>query len=380
MPHFIAKSHNYRLPFKHGDFYFEEEYIHETYPDQSLILCHYKNTSFFIKKTSHQKGLLFKAEKITRPTSTGILKSSLKILAQYCDLLSDNLAQNSPRQENQSPYVLNLQSISTFDFNNLSLEIGFGSGRHLLDLALKSPQSKFLGIEIHTPSLEQVHRQIKLLNLKNLYLTKLDARILTNFIPSNSCECIFLHFPVPWNKKPHRRVLTQPFLNEALRILKPQSFLHLRTDDEIYFKDAISLGLSHHQTRLTVQKNLTHTITSKYEARWQKQQKNIYDLLFYSLQKNPNICFEHHFSLPYPSKIPEPQKSIQNDFFLHIHQRFFGKDSIIISLSFGDFNWPNAKFIIIDHKTKKTSFIGAAPLAIPANIKAHQTLIQILGE
>ena len=379
MPHFIAKDSALKFPFSEGDFTFCEEFIDEKYPTQSLILTRYKNQVFFIKKTPRAHGILFKAEKNSRPSLTGILKDALFCLAKSHTLITHNLSHNTPKQMSKSPYLLDAHEVLGLRLEDFVLEIGFGSGRHLLDLARKNPQTLFLGIEIHTPSIEQVLRQIELLGLSNLYITRLDARILATILPSNSCKQIYLHFPVPWNKKPHRRVLSPTFLTHAMRILAPQATLHLRTDDEEYFTDALTLALSTLHASFSVNKNLSQEVISKYEARWLKQEKNIYDLHFKSLESSPKLELNHDFTLPYFPHTPAiPQKTLEKDFFIHLNARFHAKNSIILNISFGDFNWPNTKFILINHQDQTTTFLGEPPLATPANIKAHQRLVHYI--
>ncbi len=379
MPHFIAKEEKIPLPLQVEEFIFCEEFVDTKYPSQSLILTKFHQQVFFIKKSKHPLGFLFKVHKHTRPSLSGMIKDALKILSSFCEVLSHNLSQNTPRQISQSPFLLDSKEILDLKLKNFVLEIGFGSGRHLLNLAQKNQNTQFIGIEIHTPSIEQILRQIKLLELKNLFITRLDARILASILPSNCCEQIHLHFPVPWNKRPHRRVLTQNFLKEALRILKPHSHLHLRTDDAKYFQDSLQLALQEQQASLSVQKNIPQDIISKYEARWLKEQKDIFDLKIQSLQSHPDIHLLYDFKFPYSAnQMAFPKQTLQKDFFIHLNASFYAKDSIILHVSFGDFHWPNSKFILIDHQHQTTAFLGEAPLATPANIRAHQKIIQYL--
>ncbi|WP_104697293.1 MULTISPECIES: tRNA (guanosine(46)-N7)-methyltransferase TrmB [unclassified Helicobacter] len=378
MPHFIAKNENIKLPLQEDGFSFVEMFVDEKYPSQILILTTYQNQTFFIKRSKHSLGFLFKGEKNTKPSLVGHLKNALLTLSKYCEVISHNLSNNTPRQISKNSFLLGANEVLDHFHKNFALEIGFGSGRHLLNLAKQNPQTKFLGVEIHTPSIQQVLRQIELLEIKNLFITNTDARILTSILPSNSCEKIYLHFPVPWNKKPHRRVLTKNFLIQALRVLAPKHTLHLRTDDEIYFQDALSLGLESPQAHLTINKNLGQEIVSKYEARWLKKEKNIYDVEFQSLINDDPLCLSYDFSFPASQTFDLPTKTLEKDFFIHLNARLFSKNSILLNISFGDFNWPNTKFIIIDKTTKHTSFLGEKPLAIPANIKAHKKLVAYL--
>lgn len=114
----------------------------------------------------------------------------------------------------------------------IRVEIGFGSGRHLLHQAQNNPNVLFIGIEIHKPSIEQVLKQINIQNIKNIYILEYDARLFMELLPSNSVGKIFVHFPVPWDKKPHRRVISAAFVNEAKRVLMAQGTLELRTDSD----------------------------------------------------------------------------------------------------------------------------------------------------
>ena len=102
--------------------------------------------------------------------------------------------------------------------------------------ASNNPDTLFIGLEIHTPSAQQVLKQIDLQGLTNVWIVNYDARLFLEMIPSNLCEKIFVHFPVPWDKKPHRRVISKDFLLESLRVLKVDGKLELRTDSDNYFE------------------------------------------------------------------------------------------------------------------------------------------------
>ncbi len=96
--------------------------------------------------------------------------------------------------------------------NEIYIEIGFGSGRHLLYQAKINPNALIIGVEIYTPALEQVAKLALDQGIKNVLLIKTDARLLLSIMESNLIDKIFLHFPVPWDKKPHRRVVGLNFI------------------------------------------------------------------------------------------------------------------------------------------------------------------------
>ncbi|HIO71433.1 MAG TPA: tRNA (guanosine(46)-N7)-methyltransferase TrmB, partial [Campylobacterales bacterium] len=133
-------------------------------------------------------------------------------------VLSSNLNLKEPKHLTNLEYLKDVEFFNKFqDFGEIAIEIGFGSGRHLLYRAENEPNTTFIGIEIHKPSIEQLLKQIEIRNLKNIYVLDFDARHFFETIPSNRVSTIYIHFPVPWDKQPHRRVIQPNFLQEAKR-------------------------------------------------------------------------------------------------------------------------------------------------------------------
>ena len=342
---------------------------------------------------------LYKCHKHTTPTPIGIAKDALQALSAKLDsTISHNLSPNTPAQSTQSEFLLTPRQVLTFlqdshNLENLSLEIGFGSGRHLLNLAANAQKEKsnacFLGLEIYKPAIEQALRQIKLLNLENLYISDLDARSLLELMPQDFLSAIYLHFPVPWGKKPHRRVFSKVFLHHALCVLKIGGFLHLRTDDVGYFEDSLQI-VKNAQVEYRVEKNASLSVVSKYEARWRKQKKDIYDVFVYKntpsqmrAQTSGNFHFSKaqqdafykkaQFFAKNPQNLP---KVLKKDYFLHINSIYKNKDCFIVSVSFGDFYQPQNSFILIQNHAVR--YVGKGLLPTNAALSAHKLLCEIL--
>ncbi len=87
----------------------------------------------------------------------------------------------------------------------------------------------------YNPALTQVAKLAKVQNVNNILLIQSDARLLLSVLKSKSVEKIFLHFPVPWDKKPHRRVIGKDFCKECARVLTQNGRFELRTDSFEYF-------------------------------------------------------------------------------------------------------------------------------------------------
>jgi tRNA (guanine-N7-)-methyltransferase len=113
------------------------------------------------------------------------------------------------------------------------VEIGFGMGQSLIEMALAEPETNFIGIEVHRPGIGQILHEILRLNLNNLRIVPFDAKlVMQSFIPQASIDRIQIYFPDPWPKKRHhkRRLVQTSFVQTLLATLKPGGFLHCATD------------------------------------------------------------------------------------------------------------------------------------------------------
>lgn len=121
-------------------------------------------------------------------------------------------------------------------FNNsapLHLEIGFGMGDALLQMAQTAPENHFLGIEVHRPGVGRLLDEIEKGTINNIRLFKHDAvEVLTKQIPQQSLDSVMLFFPDPWHKKRHhkRRIVQAPFIQLVISRLKKGGLFHLATD------------------------------------------------------------------------------------------------------------------------------------------------------
>lgn len=390
MPHCLLREVKLpSLPFEKEGYRFVFEAQKYNDLSQSLILVKFGEFEFFLRKRYRKRknDFILKCEKISRNLPTGIIKGAIRILALHNQeaLISHNLDNDSLRQKLLSPFYKKVEDFLGFS-SVFRLEIGFGSGRHLLYQAERNPSVQFIGIEIHTPSIEQVLRQIELRKLQNILLINVDARVFLELLPSHLCEAIYLHFPVPWGKKPHRRVWNKQFLKEALRILKKEGVLELRSDDEGYFAYALEIALGEKNLQCKINKNLKKEIVSKYEDRWLRQHKDIYDLQIFAFEERAEIKEEFDFSfedfelssfLSHMGFATIPKKLVQSDWFLDIDSFYLCEEACILRASFGDFNQPQNKFVLID-KGGKTRYCGGNPLPTLASSKAHKALQKII--
>lgn len=123
------------------------------------------------------------------------------------------------------------------DRRELILEIGFGNGESLVQMAQAAPDKGFIGIEVHRPGVGHALMQIAAAGINNLRLIRHDAvEVLRDYIPENSLSRVQIYFPDPWPKARHhkRRIIQRPFTDMVWRKLQPGGEIHCATDWEAY--------------------------------------------------------------------------------------------------------------------------------------------------
>ena len=120
------------------------------------------------------------------------------------------------------------------EYENISLEIGFGTGDTLLHNALNFPKNLFVGIEYYKKGIAQLLLNIEKHNLKNIRLFYGDAFDYLNLAKTNYLNEILIMFPDPWPKRRHwkRRIINKDSVNEISRILKSNGKALFFTDNK----------------------------------------------------------------------------------------------------------------------------------------------------
>jgi tRNA (guanine-N7-)-methyltransferase len=117
------------------------------------------------------------------------------------------------------------------------LEIGFGMGETTAQIAAQHPHIDYLALEVHSPGVGSLLRQIEQCDLNNVRIIQHDAvEVVTTMIAPASLDGVHVFFPDPWPKKRHhkRRLLQVPFARLLASRLKVGGYLHLATDWQEY--------------------------------------------------------------------------------------------------------------------------------------------------
>ena len=168
------------------------------------------------------------------------------------------------------------------------LEIGFGMGKSLVEMAANAPEQNFIGIEVHRPGVGAALAEAGERGLTNLRVMEHDAvEVLNHMLPAESLRRLQLYFPDPWHKKRHhkRRIVQPGFAQTIRRCLAIGGHFHMATDWENYAQymaEVMSQAPGYVNTAESgdyVPRPDYRPIT-KFEVRGQKLGHGVWDLIY----------------------------------------------------------------------------------------------------
>ncbi len=168
------------------------------------------------------------------------------------------------------------------------VEIGFGMGKSLAEMAEANPDQNYIGIDVHRPGVGALLRLIAEKGLTNVRVFNHDAiEVLEQCIPKNSLAGLYLFFPDPWHKKRHhkRRILQPAFAQSIAQHLKVGGHFHMATDWENYAEHMMEVMSTAPNYRNTAGENAytprpDYRPLTKFEQRGQRLGHGVWDLIF----------------------------------------------------------------------------------------------------
>ncbi len=141
-----------------------------------------------------------------------------------------------------SPFFMDTESLPDWgdvfeNENPMQLEIGFGNGKFLIEIAAREPGCNFVGMDFYHKGIRKVITRINKLQMKNTRIVYGDAREKISLLfKDESLDRIYINFPDPWPKKRHykRRLIKPPFVDLVTRKLISGGEVHIATDNESY--------------------------------------------------------------------------------------------------------------------------------------------------
>lgn len=169
----------------------------------------------------------------------------------------------------------------------LVLEIGFGMGDSLAEMAINNPQQDYIGIEVHRAGVGKLINYIENEQIPNLRIYCHDAvEILANCIADGSLDLVQIFFPDPWHKKKHhkRRLIQTAFVLDLMKKLKTGGRIHLATDWQNYAEHMMEVLSGIEGLRNTAGAGQYAINTGRPETKFERRGKRLghgtWDLVF----------------------------------------------------------------------------------------------------
>ena len=166
------------------------------------------------------------------------------------------------------------------------LEIGFGMGETTARIAAAHPQNDYIGVEVHTPGVGALLREIEAQQLTNIRIIQHDAvEVVARMISATSLSGIHLFFPDPWPKKRHhkRRLLQSPFVHLLASRLQSGGYVHVATDWEEYAAEILNVCSAEPalvNTAAEFAPRPAYRPQTKFESRGVKLGHGVWDIVF----------------------------------------------------------------------------------------------------
>jgi tRNA (guanine-N7-)-methyltransferase len=120
----------------------------------------------------------------------------------------------------------------------LWLEVGFGGGEHLVEMARRYRDVFLIGCEPFVNGIAMLLGKVRDGGLDNLMIHPGDVRDLFEVLPDACVAKAFLNYPDPWPKARHhrRRFVTPGYLGALARVMQPGAEFRVATDIADYVR------------------------------------------------------------------------------------------------------------------------------------------------
>jgi tRNA (guanine-N7-)-methyltransferase len=166
------------------------------------------------------------------------------------------------------------------------LEIGCGMGETTAAIAAAHPHNDYLGIEVHTPGVGALLKEIAERDLNNLRVIQHDAvEVVRDMIAPGRLSGIHVFFPDPWPKKRHhkRRLIQPEFVALLAARLQRGGYLHCATDWQEYAEQMLAVLAAEpllENTAAGFAPRPDYRPQTKFEARGLRLGHGVWDVVF----------------------------------------------------------------------------------------------------
>jgi tRNA (guanine-N7-)-methyltransferase len=166
------------------------------------------------------------------------------------------------------------------------LEIGFGMGETTAAIAAAHPDTDYLALEVHTPGVGSLLKQLDEQAIGNVRVIQHDAvEVLQHMIAPGALDGAHIFFPDPWPKKRHhkRRLIQPPLVSLLASRLKSGGYVHAATDWEEYAQQILDVFSGEPLLENTVESYAPrpdYRPLTKFEQRGLRLGHGVWDIVF----------------------------------------------------------------------------------------------------
>jgi len=176
--------------------------------------------------------------------------------------------------------------------NPITLELGCGKGEYTVGLARKYPDRNFVGVDIKGHRFWRGAKTAKEESLPNVAFLRTRLEFINKYFDTDEVSEIWLTFsdPQPKDEKGTKRITSSVYIEIYKKILKPGSFINVKTDSVLLYdlskESYLEKGYTIHLDSQDVYGELVHRvpkdlrealeIITYYEKRWLSEGKKIH--------------------------------------------------------------------------------------------------------
>ena len=163
--------------------------------------------------------------------------------------------------------------------NPLSIEIGMGKGKFILDMAKRYPDVNFVGIERYSSVLLRAVERFdteEYNELKNVRFVCMDARNVADVFAEGEVTRIYLNFSDPWPKDRHakRRLTARNFLESYDKLFRGNPHIVMKTDNDNLFQYSLEsfkeYGYKINKISYDLHSETLDNVETEYEEKFSK--------------------------------------------------------------------------------------------------------------
>lgn len=178
--------------------------------------------------------------------------------------------------------VLDLAALFGREAPSVVLDIGFGGGEGLIELAAERPHECIIGVEVHTPGVARVLDAIDTGGWTHVRVVEDDVLDFIVRVPLDSLAGVRLWFPDPWlkNKQKHRRLARLEVIAALTDRLRVGGRLHVATDIDHYARQVLEVGAQERRLAGGVVPRPDWRPVTRFETRGLREGRTATDLIY----------------------------------------------------------------------------------------------------